>query len=220
MTTAFIESFDTAQAVEGETNGDAAHTHLNHFLNEAELQHSIQHSNLLSTPISTEARGQEDPLDKRQAEAKHKEGHANAREALSRIVALDNSSSQDRTRTNIERCIEKFGRHNTDNYLAPRPAVREEGQVVHEKTPRAGPDTGSSEVQISILTAKIRTLANFLDNRGRKDNANKRNLRLLVHKRQKLLAYMRKKERGGERWQHLIQTLGLTEGTWKGEITV
>jgi len=43
---------------------------------------------------------------------------------------------------------------------------------------------------------------------------------LLVHRRQKLLAYLRKKERGGERWQHLIQTLGLTEGTWQGEISL
>ena len=85
---------------------------------------------------------------------------------------------------------------------------------------RAGPDTGSSEVQIAILTAKIRTLAQNLDKNGRHDKMNKRNLRLLVHKRQKLLRYLRRKERGGERWQHLIQTLGLTEGTWRGEISL
>ncbi|PQE20713.1 ribosomal S15 precursor protein [Rutstroemia sp. NJR-2017a BBW] len=88
-------------------------------------------------------------------------------------------------------------------------------------TPRAGPDTGSSEVQIAILTAKIRVLANQLEmKRGQKDKVNKRNLRLLVHRRQKLLKYLRKKERGGERWQNLIATLGLTEGTWQGEISL
>ena len=86
---------------------------------------------------------------------------------------------------------------------------------------RVGPDTGSSEVQIAILTAKIRALANFLDSgRGRKDKVNKRNLRLLVHRRQKLLRYFQKKERGGERFRHVMDTLGLTEGTYKGEISL
>merc|ERR1712093_168702 len=68
---------------------------------------------------------------------------------------------------------------------------------------------------------KIRVLANQLETKGgKKDKVNKRNLRLMVHKRQKLLTYLRRKERGGERWQHLIETLGLTEGTWKGEISL
>jgi len=89
-----------------------------------------------------------------------------------------------------------------------------------DKTPRAGPDTGSSEVQIAVLTAKIRTLADFLETRGKTDKVNKRNLRLLVHRRQKLLLYLRRKERGGPRWQNIIDTLGLTEGTWRGEISL
>lgn len=83
-----------------------------------------------------------------------------------------------------------------------------------------GPDTGSSEVQIAILTAKIKTVADFLATRGKGDKHNKRNLRLLVHRRQKLLQYLRRKERGGPRWQHCIETLGLTEGTWRGEISL
>jgi len=83
-----------------------------------------------------------------------------------------------------------------------------------------GPDTGSSEVQIAILTAKIRTLADFLETRGRGDKVNKRNLRLLVHRRQKLLAYLERKERGGGRFKHVVETLGLTEGTWRGEISL
>lgn len=89
-----------------------------------------------------------------------------------------------------------------------------------EKIPRAGADTGSSEVQIAILTAKIRTLADFLATRGQTDKINKRNLRVLVHKRQKLLSYLRRKERGGPRWTNCIETLGLTESTWKGEISL
>ena len=93
-------------------------------------------------------------------------------------------------------------------------------ETVSTKTPRAGPDTGSSEVQIAILTAKINVLADVLEARGSKDKVNKRNLRLLVHRRQKLLTYMKRKERGGERWTHLIQQLGLTEATYKGEISL
>jgi ribosomal protein S15 len=93
----------------------------------------------------------------------------------------------------------------------------------HELAPlkqRKGPDTGSSEVQIAILTAKIRHLANHLERVGNSDKINKRNLRLLVHRRQKLLQYLRKKERAGPRWQRCIDMLGLTEGTWRGEITL
>ncbi|EHK99749.1 putative 30S ribosomal protein S15 [Glarea lozoyensis 74030] len=88
-------------------------------------------------------------------------------------------------------------------------------------TPRAGPDTGSSEVQIAILTAKIKVLADQLEKKGgNKDKVNKRNLRIMVHKRQKHLNYLRRKERGSDRWQNLISTLGLTEGTYKGEISL
>lgn len=75
-------------------------------------------------------------------------------------------------------------------------------------------------MQIAILTAKIRALAGFLDKRGRKDKVNKRNLRILVHKRQKLLTYLRRKERGGERWQRVTEMCGLGEASWKGEISL
>ena len=85
---------------------------------------------------------------------------------------------------------------------------------------RGGPDTGSSEVQIGILTAKIRVLANEFEGVSRNDKVNKRNLRLLLHRRQKLLQYLKRKERGSGRWEHMVETLGLTEGTWKGQIEV
>ena len=101
------------------------------------------------------------------------------------------------------------------------PAFAEAHPEGPERPPRAGPDTGSSEVQIAILTAKIRVLANELEaKRGHKDKINKRNLRVMVHKRQKLLKYLRKKERGSDRWRNLVETLGLAEGTWKGEISL
>jgi ribosomal protein S15 len=172
---------------------------------------------------------------------KHNAAHATVQEAMKRILNLDNSSNPARLRVNIQRCIETFGRHETDKILPPKAravaittsragaetikSVNAEGADLGERgvrhgTERQGPDTGSSEVQIAILTAKIRSLANFLDTRGRKDKVGKRDLRLLVHRRQRLLKYLRKKERGGPRWQRCIETLGLTEGTWKGEISL
>ncbi|KAF2169200.1 hypothetical protein M409DRAFT_64946 [Zasmidium cellare ATCC 36951] len=152
-------------------------------------------------------------------EERLKEEHETAEEALKRISSLSLGNSKDRIRVNIQRCVDVFGRHNTDSTLPPRPRSADTIQE-QDKFPRVGKDTGSSEVQIAILTAKIRTLADTLELRGHPDKMNKRNLRLLVHRRAKLLNYLRRKERGGPRWQHLIEKLGLTEGTWKGEISL
>ena len=144
---------------------------------------------------------------------------------MSRIVSLSGVNSKERTRANVRRIIDTFGRHNTDLYLRPKaPSLAElnfpkaKGSAP-KRVERAGADTGSSEVQIGILTAKIRVLADQYG-ANHKDKANKRNLRLLLHRRQKLLKYMDKKERGSDRWQNMIATLGLTEATWKGEIAV
>jgi ribosomal protein S15 len=157
--------------------------------------------------------------EERQQRAKSE--HETAQEALQRITSLSLSSGKDRLRINTQRCIDVFGRHNTDSTLPAKPkASVSPSQDQLEKAPRVGPDTGSSEVQVAILTAKIRSLADLLETRGRTDKHGKRDLRLLVHRRAKMLKYLRRKERGGPRWQHLIETLGLTEGTWQGEITM
>lgn len=148
------------------------------------------------------------------------EEHTTAQEALRRISSLALGSSKDRLRVNKQRCIDVFGRHNTEQTLPSKPASAATTGGEQEKIARVGADTGSSEVQIAILTAKIRAVADFLETRGTMDKVNKRNLRLLVHRRAKLLKYLRKKERGGPRWQNLVEKLGLTDGTWKGEITL
>ncbi|KAF1969270.1 ribosomal protein-like protein S15 [Bimuria novae-zelandiae CBS 107.79] len=164
-------------------------------------------------------------------DAQRAKDHDRATEAIKRITALENSSSKDRMRVNKARCVSTFGRHNTDKILPPRapPLAAPNAKGPHPVRPktnlaetakRIGADTGSAEVQIAILTAKIKTLADFLETRGKGDKHNKRNLRLLVHRRQKMLQYLRRKERGGPRWQHCIETLGLTEGTWRGEISL
>ncbi|RFU29092.1 hypothetical protein B7463_g7248, partial [Scytalidium lignicola] len=233
ITTPFIESLDNvggaANIIESTTKDgtritSASDALLNHFLTPAELEQSLKQSYEMTKPVESGVRDISDPAVEAEERRKHQEGHERAVAALSRIVSLANASQVEMTRANVRRCVETFGRHSTDKFLKPRaPAVQPEGskETAAEKTPRAGPDTGSSEVQIAILTAKIRVLANALEAKGgNKDKVNKRNLRLLVHRRQKLLQYLRRKERGSERWQNLISTLGLTEGTWKGEISL
>ncbi|KAL1297787.1 hypothetical protein AAFC00_006323 [Neodothiora populina] len=194
---------------------------LNFFLNKEEVKQAVAHSALLLAPVPTFGQVLDEETVAKE-KATREERHTTATEALNRIASLANGSSKDKLRVNIQRCISTFGRHTTDSSLPPKPAVAASiaPSVQLEKAPRAGPDTGSSEVQVAILTAKIKTLADFLESRGPTDKINKRNLRVLVHKRQKLLSYLRRKERGGPRWQNLIETLGLTEGTWRGEISL
>lgn len=198
---------------------------LNFYLNKNELQRGIKYSQWISTPsiqsVETDHRTWTDEKTPEQREAERQAEQETASEALRRISSLSIGNSKDRLRVNIQRCISDFGRHSTDAFLPPKPpSIQSPPGDQLPKTPRVGPDTGSSEVQIAILTAKIRTLADFLETRGRMDKANKRNLRLLVHRRAKLLKYLRRKERGGPRFQNVVKTLGLTDGTWKGEITI
>lgn len=54
-------------------------------------------------------------------------------------------------------------------------------------------DTGSSEVQIAILTAKIENLKEHLLEH-KKDNHSRRGILMMVAKRRKLLAYLKKKD--------------------------
>ena len=201
-----------------------AHTsqenHLDHGIKRDELARTIESSRLLTEPP-----GMDQTLSDEEAAVKGRweERHTNAAEAVQRVVSLANASNEHRTKKNIERIIDRFGRHHTDLTLKPKaPAVAKRNLFIGtpKPTPRAGPDTGSSEVQIGILTAKIRVLADRYEGENRNDKINKRNLRLLLHRRQKLLSYMERKERGSGRWHHMIETLGLTPACWKGQIAV
>lgn len=242
ITTPFLESFDTALPISiqpglastnAENQTEAAtkpipepaeeEKYLNNFVTKNELHRSLEFSRLLTEPIASGPRETRDPEKEAREFHEHKAYHKTAVEILNRIVSVNNSSSKDRTRINVQRIVDTFGRHNTDQHLKPKAlstmskdaAIRQA-----EPTPRSGPDVGSSEVQIGILTAKIRVLADRYDGENRMDKANKRNLRLLLHRRQKLLKYMFRRERGSERWHNLVQKLGLTEATWKGQIEV
>ena len=67
-------------------------------------------------------------------------------------------------------------------------------------------DTGSTEVQVAILTERIRNLTEHFKGHA-KDNHSRRGLLMMVNKRRSLLAYLKKKD--VERYNSLIQKLGL-----------
>ena len=71
---------------------------------------------------------------------------------------------------------------------------------------RAQGDTGSPEVQVAILTERIRNLTEHFKGHH-KDNHSRRGLLMMVNKRRTLLAYLKKKD--VERYNALIQKLGL-----------
>lgn len=67
-------------------------------------------------------------------------------------------------------------------------------------------DTGSPEVQVAILTERIRNLTEHFK-ANHKDNHSRRGLLMMVNKRRNLLAYLKKKD--VERYNALIAKLGL-----------
>ena len=192
-----------------------------HGTGHAELQDALQYSNSLTEPIHlTEGTSEEQPQQGGSKQQEWQSRSENAFEAVQKIVNLMNGNSMHRTKKNVERVVAELGRHTTDNVLNTKAAANLTKSDAPASIPRAGPDTGSSEVQIGILTAKIRVLANRYEGEAKQDKVNKRNLRLLLHRRQKLLRYMERKERGSGRWTNMLQTLGLTPATWRGEISV
>lgn len=78
-------------------------------------------------------------------------------------------------------------------------------EVVKEHGRQDG-DTGSPEVQVAILTERIRNLTEHFKGH-KKDNHSRRGLLMMVNKRRSLLDYLRKKD--GERYLALIAKLGL-----------
>ena len=67
-------------------------------------------------------------------------------------------------------------------------------------------DTGSSEVQIALLTERITELTEHLKTH-KKDHSSRRGLLKLVSKRSSLLKYLTRVDR--ERYQKIIARLGL-----------
>jgi small subunit ribosomal protein S15 len=82
----------------------------------------------------------------------------------------------------------------------------EKKQEIISDNARDPNDTGSPEVQVAILTERIRNLTEHFKGHH-KDNHSRRGLLMMVNKRRTLLAYLKKKD--VERYNALIQKLGL-----------
>ncbi len=73
---------------------------------------------------------------------------------------------------------------------------------------RAEKDTGSPEVQVSLITGRIKYLTDHFKI-NKKDFHSRRGLQSLVNKRRKLLKYLKRSDQS--RYQTLIQSLGLRD---------
>ena len=71
---------------------------------------------------------------------------------------------------------------------------------------RGTADTGSPEVQVAILSERIRNLTEHLQSH-KKDFHSRRGLLVMVGQRRRLLDYLKKKDQG--RYATLIERLGL-----------
>jgi len=79
-------------------------------------------------------------------------------------------------------------------------------QQVIEEYKRGEKDTGSVEVQVALLTEKVKELTEHLKEH-KKDFQGRRGLLMMVGKRKKLLGYL--KNENIERYRTLIEKLGI-----------
>lgn len=84
--------------------------------------------------------------------------------------------------------------------------TKERKQEIINTYKREEKDTGSSEVQIALLTERINELTEHLKVH-KKDNHSRRGLLKMVGKRRNLLNYLAKKDEAT--YKELIQKLGL-----------
>ena len=84
--------------------------------------------------------------------------------------------------------------------------LKEKKQSIIAEYGRSEGDTGSPEVQVAILTARIQELTEHLKV-NKKDHHSRRGLLKMVGQRRGLLAYLKKIDI--ERYRSLIERLGL-----------
>ena len=84
--------------------------------------------------------------------------------------------------------------------------TNEEIQDVVKKFGKDDKDTGSSEVQVALLTSRIRYLTEHAKD-NKKDNHSRRGLVMLVSQRKKLLKYLRRTN--PESYLNLTQELAI-----------
>jgi small subunit ribosomal protein S15 len=86
------------------------------------------------------------------------------------------------------------------------PLTKEAKLDIVGKHGRSGADTGSPQVQIALLTARINELTEHL-RAHRKDHYSRRGLLKLVGRRRRLLDYLQRRDL--EAYRSLIKELGL-----------
>ncbi|MBN2701545.1 MAG: 30S ribosomal protein S15 [Methylohalobius sp. ZOD2] len=86
------------------------------------------------------------------------------------------------------------------------PLSAEEKRQIMQDYQRGEGDTGSPEVQVALLTARITQLTPHFQ-QHKKDVHSRRGLLRLVNQRRKLLSYLKRKDI--ERYRNLIERLGL-----------
>ncbi|MBF0215624.1 MAG: 30S ribosomal protein S15 [Candidatus Omnitrophica bacterium] len=86
------------------------------------------------------------------------------------------------------------------------PLVKEKKQEIMTGFQKHAKDTGSSEVQIALITGRIELLAEHFQ-KHKKDNHSRRGLLMLVNKRRKLLNYLKSSDK--DKYQEIISKLGL-----------
>jgi small subunit ribosomal protein S15 len=84
-------------------------------------------------------------------------------------------------------------------------SVTQKAQIMQQYQRAAG-DTGSPEVQIALLTARINGLTDHFKAHV-KDHHSRRGLLKLVSQRRKMLDYLKRKDNG--KYHQLIEQLGL-----------
>ncbi|KLO20144.1 S15/NS1 RNA-binding domain-containing protein [Schizopora paradoxa] len=112
---------------------------------------------------------------------------------LARVVDLRNANAKGITVENKRRIIAAF---------SPSPEE---------------PSSGYPEVQVALLTLKIRSVWEHLI-RCKKDLTSRRALRRLVHQRAKMLKYIRSKDR--DRYDSILERLALEPGSVEGELVL
>jgi len=112
---------------------------------------------------------------------------------LARMMDLRNSNSDDLAFENRKRIVSAFSPTNKNL------------------------DTGCPEVQAALLTMKIRNLWDHL-RMAKKDVANVRHMRRLVHQRAKVLKYL--KQLDFQRWESCLGDLGMHPTAIEGDLIV
>lgn len=83
---------------------------------------------------------------------------------------------------------------------------KEERKVVIDQFKNHDSDTGSTEVQVALLTRRITELTEHMK-AHRHDYHAQRGLMRLVHRRKKLLVYLSREDKG--RYRSMVSELGL-----------